>query len=68
MAKIIHGNLFLENISQNFECIFTPYTFSEKATPFFNFILVFGGVAFSDWRCDYYFLINNFDEYASTYV
>ena len=42
----------VENISRNFACIFTPYTFPEKAKPFFHFILVVGGVIFSDWRCD----------------
>ena len=26
------------------------------------FILVFGGVTLSDWRCDYYFSMNNFNE------
>ena len=32
------------------------------------FILVFGGVTFSDLRCDNYISINNFDESVLTYV
>ena len=45
-----------------------PTHFQKYLAPLFHFNLVVGGVTFSDWRCDYYFSINNFDECASTNV
>ena len=67
------GNLFRENISQISHAFSHPTHFQRQLAPCFHFILVFGGVNFSDWRCDllyelevwppkYNFFNKNFDE------
>ena len=53
MAKVISKTISRKHFSK-FCMQFTPQHISKQAHPFFN---LFGGVTFSDLRCDYFVLV-----------